>query len=110
MKTREQILENSYMMLDFVFPNKTPKETAKKLIELINARTRVVLDYGDIQTKVSWGEVYDVSGYISYSKGSYGFKYPILVYSSRSSGGGLILTDCILSIKASRGKQLLFEL
>jgi uncharacterized protein YutE (UPF0331/DUF86 family) len=52
MKTREEILKDSYMMLEYVFSNQTPKETAKKIIELISSRKRVVLDYGDIETSL----------------------------------------------------------
>ena len=110
MNTREDIIKDKYVMLQFVFSNKTPKEVAKKLIELINSRKRVVLDYGDIETKESWNTMYNTTGYISYSKGLYGFKYPILVYNKRSLGGSAILTDCILSIKESRGKRVLFSL
>jgi len=109
MKTKEEILKDRYEINGFVFSAETPKETANKLIELISSKERVILDYGNIETKVSWNEIYDITGYVSYSKGFYDLKYPILVYNKRSYGGGSILTHCILSIKSSRGKRVLFS-
>lgn len=110
MKTEAEILENNYLLLNFVFNKSTPIELAKKIIELINSKERIVLDYGDTDTLESWGEVYDIQGRISYTKGSYGFKYPILLHNKRSIGGGLISTSSILSIKTSKGKKLIYEL
>lgn len=110
MKTKEDVLKGKYVIDGFVFSDKTPQIVANKLIELINTKKRIVLDYGDIETKVSWNEVYDITGYVGYSKGNYDLKYPILVYNRRSYGGGSILTDCILSIKESRGKRVLLSL
>jgi len=40
--------------------------TNDKVIEVLercrNNRTRILIDYGDVQTKESWNEVYDISG------------------------------------------------
>jgi len=86
--------------------------TNDKVIEVLercrNNRTRILIDYGDVQTKESWNEVYDISGYVGRSNGTY--KVPLLIHNSRSLGGGAILTDCILSIKESKGKRVLFSL
>lgn len=109
MKSKESILEENFLVKGFVFRNGTPLETANKLIYLINSRQRVILDYGCIETKKSWNEKYDVCGYVGYTSGAYGFKYPIIVHNARSLSGGLIITDKILSIRLSKGKKLLFE-
>jgi hypothetical protein len=109
MKSKEEILVGKYLIDNFVFSNETPVNTANKLIELIKTKERIILDYGDIKAKKSWDEQYDISGRVGYSSGSYGFKYLLLIHNSRSLGGGLILTDCVLTIKTSKGKKLLFE-
>jgi hypothetical protein len=109
MKTKEEILVGKFVIDGFVFNNGTPTNTANKLIELIKTKERITLDYGDITTKKSWDEQYDISGRVGYSSGLYGLKYPLLIHNSRSLGGGLIITDCILSIKLSKGKKLIFE-
>lgn len=109
MKSKESILEENFLLNGFVFRNGTPLATANKLIDLIKSRERVILDYGCLEKKESWNEIYDVSGYVGYTSGAYGFKYPILVHNARSLGGGLIITHKILSIRLSKGKKLLFE-
>jgi hypothetical protein len=76
----------------------------------METRTRIILDYGNTSTNESWGEVHDVTGYIGLSAGAYNLKYPILVYNSRSIGGGTILTDSIIKITASKGKEILYSL
>lgn len=87
-------------------------DTNDKVIEVLERcrlnRTRIVLDYGDVETKVSWNEVYDVSGYVGRSNGD--SKIPILVYNSRSIGGGSLSSHHILSIKESKGKRVLYSL
>lgn len=87
-------------------------DTCDRVIEVLERckanRTRIVLDYGDVKTKVSWNEEFDIMGYIGRSNGS--IKVPLLIHNSRSLGGGCILTDCILSIKESKGKRVLYSL
>jgi len=55
--------------------------TNDKVIEVLERckanRTRIVVDYGNIETKESWN---DVSGYVGRSSGS--IKIPLLVYNS----------------------------
>ena len=68
--------------------------------------TRIIVDYGDVETGTSWGEVHDVSGYVGRSTGE--IKIPILIHNTRSTGGCGMLTHCILSIKESRGKRVLY--
>jgi len=70
-------------------------------------QTRIVLDYGDVETGKSWGEVHDITGRISRSTGT--VKIPILVHNTRSFGGGGILDNCIIGIKESRGGRVLYS-
>jgi len=113
-KTITEILEGKYIIPskkgDVVFSQRTPKELANKIVSLMETRTRIILDYGNVETNESWGETYDVTGYIGLSGGAYNLKYPILVYNSRSSGGGSILTGSIIKITASKGKKVLYSL
>lgn len=109
METKEGILKDKFVIDGFVFSNGTPLNTANKLIELMKTKERVTLDYGYLDTKKSWNEIYDISGRVGYSSGSHGLKYPLLVHNKRSLGGGLIITNHILSIKLSKGKKLIFE-
>jgi hypothetical protein len=86
--------------------------TNDKVIEVLERcrmnKTRIVVDYGNVETKESWNEVYNITGYVGRSNGS--IKAPLLIFNNRSLGGGCILTDCILSIKESKGKRVLFSL
>ena len=88
------------------------KNTPMKLIEVLERvredRTRIVVDYGDIKTGRSWGEVNDIKGYIGRSTGE--IKIPLLVFNSRSMGGGALLDNCILSIKTTKGSRTLYKL
>jgi hypothetical protein len=90
------------------YKNNTHMDLIEVLERARKNRTRIVVDYGDIKTKKSWGEVYDISGYIGRSTGE--IKIPILLNNSRSIGGVGLLDDCILSVKTSKGKQTLYQL
>ena len=111
MRSKEDILKDRYVLIrngvEYAFHKDTPKDCADVLIDCHKSRTRIVLDYGD--EKGSWGEVYGIAGYVGMSVGYYDIRYPILCYNSRSIGGGGILTDCILSIHKSKGKDLLWS-
>lgn len=113
MKRRDEILRGRYTIesngMEFVFSDETPKACANKIVELYHSQTRVVLDYGDIATNKSWGETNHIKGRIGLSKGWYDLMYPILIHNSRSSGGTSILTNCILSIKESKGEKLIYK-
>jgi len=113
MKTKKEILKGRFVIesngKQIVFDDKTPKKAAMKIVEIYSNKTRVVFDYGDIQTNRSWGETYDITGRIGLCRGYYNLHYPILLHNSTSLGGGTILTDCILSIRESRGKKLIYK-
>ena len=87
------------------------KDTPDKLISVLERcrkeRTRVIFDFGDTATGRSWGESYGVSGYLGRSTGTQ--KILLLIYNSRSLGGGSLSTDCVLTVRESKGKRLLYS-
>ena len=88
------------------------EKTNDQVIEVLESarqnRTRIILDYGDVKTGKSWGEEYDITGYVGRSTGE--IKIPLLVYNARSLGGGGILDHCIIGIYTARGKKQLYKL
>lgn len=86
---------------------RTPKEVIEELEKARQSRTRLVVDYGDVETGRSWKEEFDVTGYVGRSTGT--SKIPLLVYNSRSFGGGSILDHCIIKISLSKGKKVLYQ-
>ena len=94
--------------LTYEVPDTYNKECLQVLLKCMQDRTRVVLDYGNPQTKVSWNETCDVTGYIGRSTGV--IKCLLLLHNSRSMGGSAILLGNILSIKTSKSKKILWEL
>jgi len=91
------------MEKELFFEKDIPSDLRGVLNSLLNSRKRVTLDYGDVNTGISWGEVYDITGRIGRTTGPH--KVPILVHNQRSMGGAAILTDCILSIRHSNKKN-----
>ena len=77
-------------------------ETSAKVIEVMERarknKERVKLYYGDAATGKDWNQEHDTTGKIGLSRGR-DARYPILVYNSRSYGGGSILDHCIVKIK-----------
>lgn len=68
---------------------------------------RLRLFLGDTETGRDWMEEFDVIGSIGRSMG--GMKVPLLISNKSSSGGGAILTDCILKIVDVASKQTLYQ-
>lgn len=68
-------------------------ETSQEVINVLercrNSRTRIVVGYG--KDGISWGETFDIRGYVGRSTGV--TKIPLLVYNSRSLGGGHLLDN-----------------
>ncbi len=99
--------------MDYKVVNKTSYHvgTSDQVIEVLEQcrlnLTRILLDYGDTETGQSWGEMYDIRGYVGRSTGS--IKIPLLVYNSRSIGGGSISTHCIIKISESKGGKVLYN-
>lgn len=96
-----KILNDTYYHID------TPDKTVRALEKIRLSGERVVFDFGDIVTGTSWKETFDIVGKIGRSSGF--IKTPILLNNVRSTGGGAILTHCILKIVSSKGKRTLFE-
>ena len=113
MKTENEILQNNFIVQSngkkIVFTKGTSIDCANKIVSLLIDRSRIILDYGNLETGKSWNQTLDVTGRIGLSKGAYNLFYPLLIHNSRSLGGGTIFTDCILSIKTSAGKKLIFK-
>lgn len=88
------------------------KETPDAVIIILEwsreTKTRITIDYGDIKTGKTWGEVYDIEGHVGRSTGE--IKIPLLIKTSRSTGGGGILDHCIIGIYTAKGKKPLYKL
>lgn len=89
---------------------KTSIEVIANLETIRSNGTRIVLDYGDTENGREWGD----GRYKSLDVGTIGrsmgpVKIPILVSNSRSMGGGGILDNCIVRIRASKGKGVLYQ-
>lgn len=82
-------------MLEF-HPTTSP-QVRSVLTSIYKSRVRVRLYLGDVNTGASWGETYDVWGYIGRSTGPR--HIPILLHNTRSMGGGHILDHCIVAIR-----------
>jgi len=81
------------------FSKETPKEVIKVILDAMESRIRIRVDYGNTKTGKSWNEIYDVTGYVGRSTGT--VKIPLLVHNSRSYGGGGILDGSIIKIEYS---------
>ncbi len=77
------------------FNEGTPEQVMQILSNNLHNKERFRFWYGDLTTGRSWNEENDICGYIGCTIGK---RTPILVNNSRSMGGGLILTDCIVKI------------
>jgi hypothetical protein len=69
-----------------------------------NMRCRIW--YGDSETGESWLDEIDITGYVKRSGGC--LKVPLLVYNSRSWGGGEILMNAIVRIDCIKTKEKLY--
>lgn len=81
----------------------TPDDLVEVLERIRHNNWRVTFDFGNTDTGESWNESYRVTGRIGRSTGR--IKIPILVYNTRSWGGGALLDDCILSVKFANKKD-----
>ena len=87
------------------------KETDAVVIAALESarsnNTRVKLYYGDVATGKNWNEEHDTIGTIGRSSGK--IKVPLLIATSRSSGGGAILDHCIVKIKDAKTGRVLYQ-
>ena len=101
--------ESKYKVVNGTSYHESTPDTLITVLEKARTeRTRVVFDFGNTDTKESWNESFDICGYISRSMGP--IKIPMLVYNSRSLGGGSILTQHVLPVKTSKGKRVLYSI
>ncbi len=91
----------------FTFNENTCDKVKTVLTECYNNQCRVRIWYGDINTGLSWLEEYDTIGTIGRSTGQQ--KIPLLIKNSRSSGGGGILTNCIIRIDVIGSRRTIYE-
>lgn len=86
-------------------------KTEESMVRLLEnhriLQTRLRFHWGDTETGKDWGDDCDVCGRIGRSTGS--SPIPILVYNSRSHGGGAILDHCIVKITTTKGKHVLYQ-
>lgn len=91
----------------FTLNEKTPSRVATLLNNLSMSQQRIRLVYGDTNTGKDWLEEYDVIGTIGRSSGTK--QIPLLIKTSRSTGGGAILDHCILKIVDVKSKRVLYQ-
>lgn len=104
--TKEIFRDNPYLKCNgVVYHIDTPHKVIHTLNSAMMENLRVIVHYGDSSPVKYWGDT--ETGYIGRTTGP--LKAPILVYNSRSMGGGIILTNKILKIQASKGKKVLYE-
>jgi hypothetical protein len=84
-------------------------DTPDSLINVLDSmrlnHTRIVMEQGDKATRTDWGDSQE--GYIGRSGGK--IKIPIVLFSARSIGGPAILEQCIIRVKTTKGKRLLWS-
>ena len=68
---------------------------------------RIRVWYGDTDSGNAWNDFHDVKGKVSFSNGE--TPIPILIATSRSHGGGSILTDCIVRIDIIEDKRTMYK-
>jgi len=89
------------------YTENTNDDMIKLLEDIRENATRCRFHWGDTETGRDWGDDCDVKGRIGRSTGS--IKIPLLVYNSRSFGGGALLTDCIVKIVTTKGGKELYK-
>ncbi len=99
---------DKYVEVNGTFYQKgTPQGVIDALEKARNNKTRVKIYIGDPQTGRDYHEEFDTTGTIGRSTGS--IKIPLLISTSRSSGGGAILTKNILKIKDTKTGVVLYQ-
>lgn len=89
------------------FHEETPDGLCRLLETLRQTGERVKIYYGDPGTGKLWLEEHETRGYIGRSTGR--IKIPLLIYNSRSMGGGALLSDRILRIETTKGARVLYQ-
>jgi len=74
----------------------TPDKVVEELEKAYVNHSKILYRYGDVVTGRDWMDEYDLCGIVGCSTGS--IKIPLIIKTSRSRGGGGILTDCIVRL------------
>lgn len=85
----------------------TPERVIEILEDFRARNSRIRVFYGDKETGKCWEDENDVVGRIGRSNGT--IKIPLLLANANSSGGGGILTACIVKIISCNTKQVLYQ-
>lgn len=87
----------------------TPDAVVNVLEGRLHAKreARIRLDYGDTQTGQSWGEEFNIEGYVGRSTGR--IPIPLLIHNVRSMGGGPILDGSIVAIYDTKSGAVLYR-
>jgi hypothetical protein len=105
---RELLGDAAYRIVDGTFYSaSTPTEVIQILERSRRTGERLRLHLGDATTGRDWLEEHDVTGRVGRSTGR--IKIPLLLVSSRSHGGGGILDDSIVRIRAAKGGAELYR-
>lgn len=88
------------------FDETTPPRVMEIISSNLNSK-RFRFWYGDSDTGKSWNEENDICGTIGRSTG--GKKIPLLIHNSGSTGGGTLLTACIVKIVDTKTKRVLYQ-
>jgi len=83
---------------------KTPDEVIRVLENARATNQRIIVTYGNTSTGASWSD--RGVGYVGRSGGS--TKIPIILFNTRSHGGGPLLEHCIVKIITAKGRKHLY--
>jgi hypothetical protein len=101
--------ENTYNIIDGTYYHmSTLPEVISILEHSRQTRTRIVIEYGNINTGEAWKDATPNRGFVGRTLGP--VKIPILIRTSRSWGGEGILDHCIIEIRKSLGGRVLYKL
>lgn len=101
-------MTNKYQVINGTsYHAETSQEVINALETARNNRLRIRIYYGDVKTGICWNEEHDIFGYVGRSSGE--IKIPLLVSNSRSYGGCALLDHCILKIRESKGRRVLYQ-
>ena len=99
---RNPVSESDYRVVNGTsYHRETSNEVITALERARATGSRIRIFYGDVKTGRSWNEENDVVGTLGRSTGT--IKVPLLIASSRSSGGGALLDHAIVAILTGVG-------
>lgn len=101
-------VDDKYKIVDgTAYQKETPDEVIRVLENARKSGKKIKIYYGDKETGRDWLEEYDTVGTVGRSTGTY--KIPLLIKTSRSTGGGGILDSSIVKIKDASSGVVLYK-